>query len=56
LLFNLRCLQAHLKTKEKQVRKLLFTDDAVFVAHTDSDMQRITSQCGEFSSLDLKSV
>ena len=43
ILFNLRHLQAHMKTKEKLIRKLLFADDAALVAHTESAMQRITS-------------
>ena len=33
-LFNLRRLQAHMKTKEKLIRELLFADNAALVAHT----------------------
>ena len=50
-LFSLRRLQAHTKTKEKLTRELLFADDADFVAHTESAMQRITSCFTEAAQL-----
>ena len=50
-LFNLRCLQAHTKTKKKLTRSLLSADDAALVAHIESAMQRITSCIAEAAQL-----
>ena len=43
--------QAHIKTKEKLIRELLFADDAALVAHTESAKQRITSCFAEAAQL-----
>ena len=50
-LLNLRRLEVHTNTKEKLIRELLFADDAVFIAHTESAMQRITSYFAEAAQL-----
>ena len=50
-LFNLRHLQANTKVKDKLIRELLFTDEAVLVAHTESPIQRITCCFAEAACL-----
>ena len=45
--FSLRHLQAHAKTNEQPTRELPSADDATFVAHTESTMQRIKSRFAE---------
>ena len=45
--FSLRRLQAHAKTNEQPPRELPSADDATFVAHTESTMQRIKSRFTE---------
>ena len=41
-LFNLRCLQAHIKTQVRLIRGLLFVDNTALVAHTEQTLQCIT--------------
>ena len=50
-MFNLRRLQAHMKTKKKLIRELLFAYDAAVVTQTESAMQRITSCFAEAAEL-----
>ena len=49
--FNLRRLQAHTKTMEKQIRDLLYAIDAALLAHTERALQRITSCFAEAAQL-----
>ena len=50
-LFNLRRLQAHTRTQKRLNKDLLFADDAVIAAHTEQDLQRITSCFADASVL-----
>ena len=50
-LFNLRLLQAHIKTREWVNRDRLFTYDAALVAHTEQDLQCIVSYIADASPL-----
>ena len=49
-LFNLRRLQAHTKTQERLIQDL-FADEAVFVAHTERALQRVTCYFADASRL-----
>ncbi|XP_019336920.1 neuronal membrane glycoprotein M6-a isoform X1 [Alligator mississippiensis] len=42
-LFNLRCLQAHIKTSQQLIHELLFADDCALVGHTQYNLQLMTT-------------